>query len=41
MAKKARSGQCRVKRLKSGGRRCMCPNRKGQMRFAKNRRCGI
>ncbi len=41
MAAKAKAGQCRVVRVKGAGKRCMCPTRKGQMRFAKNRRCNL
>jgi hypothetical protein len=36
---KAKATRCRIKRLKTGGTRCMCPNRRGQMRFAKKGRC--
>ncbi|KKN54177.1 hypothetical protein LCGC14_0595260 [marine sediment metagenome] len=35
----AKAKACRRVRMKKGGTRCMCPNRKGQMRFAKKSRC--
>lgn len=35
----AKATACRIKRKKTGGTICICPNRKGQMRFAKKSRC--
>ena len=38
-ASMAKGKSCRRVRVKGQGNRCMCPTRKGGMRFAKKNRC--